>query len=81
MDTYLMKNDEQMQVEWAQLWYHPTQYQQHQYPQPWYRQNQYHQQQQYPPQWGMGILEVEDNNREKDLVKEEAKSYVIIAGS
>ena len=27
----------------------------------------------------MGILEVEDNNKEEDLVREEAKSYVIIA--
>ena len=30
---------------------------------------------------GVEILEVEDNNKEEDLVKEEAKSYVIIAGS
>ena len=27
---------------------------------------------------GVGILEVEDNNKEEDLVEEEAKSYVII---
>ena len=30
---------------------------------------------------GVEILEVEDNNKEEDLVKEEAKSYVIIVGS
>ena len=29
---------------------------------------------------GVGILEVEDNNQEEDLVEEEAKSYVIIMG-
>ena len=30
---------------------------------------------------GVGILEVEDKNKEEDLVEEEAKSYVIIVGS
>ena len=30
---------------------------------------------------GMGTLEVEDNNKEEDLVKEEAKLYVIIVGN
>ena len=30
---------------------------------------------------GLEILDVEDNNKEEDLVKEEAKSYVIIVGS
>ena len=30
---------------------------------------------------GVGILEIEDNNQEEDLVTEEAKSYVIIVGS
>ena len=29
----------------------------------------------------MWILEVEENNQEEDLVKEQAKSYVIIVGS
>ena len=29
---------------------------------------------------GEGILEVEDNNQEEDLVEEEAKLYVIIVG-
>ena len=29
---------------------------------------------------GVGILEVKDRNKEDDLVKEEAKSYVIIVG-
>ena len=29
---------------------------------------------------GVETLEVEDNNKEEDLVKEEAKSYVIIVG-
>ena len=30
---------------------------------------------------GVGILDVEDNIKEEDLVKEEAKLYVIIVGS
>ena len=29
---------------------------------------------------GVGILEVKDNNKEEDLVEEEAKLYVIIVG-
>ena len=81
MDTYLMKNDEQMQVERVQPQYKPMQYQQQQYPQPQYQQNQYSQQQKYPPQRGGGILEVEDNNKDEDLVEEEAQIYVIIVGS
>ena len=52
MDTYLMKNDEQMQVEGVQRQHQPAQYQQQQYPQPQYQQNQYPQQQHYPPQRG-----------------------------
>ena len=44
VDTYLMKNDEQTQVEWAQAQYHPaqyplTQFQKPQYPQPQYQPN------------------------------------------
>ena len=80
MDTYLMKNEEQMQVERVQPQYQPVQFQQ-QYPQPQYQQNRYPQQQRYRPQTGVGILEVEDYNKEEDLVKEEAKSYVISVGS
>ena len=30
---------------------------------------------------GVGILEVEDNNKEENLVEEDAKWYVIIVGS
>ena len=30
---------------------------------------------------GVGILEVEDNNKEENLVEEDAKLYVIIVGS
>ena len=56
MDTYLMKNDEQMQVERVQPQYQPTHYQQQQYPQPQYQSNQYPQQQQYALQMGVGIL-------------------------
>ena len=72
---------ERMQAEWAQPQYHPAQYQQQQYPQPQYQWNKYPQQQQYPPQRGVGPLEVEDSNQESDLVKEEAKLYSIIVGS
>ena len=39
VDTYLMKNEEQMQAEWAQDQYPPAQYQQSLYPQPQYQQN------------------------------------------
>ena len=53
MDTYLMKNDENMKDKKAhpqyQLYqYPPPQYQQPQYPQLQYLQNQYPKQQQYP---------------------------------
>ena len=70
MDTYLIKNGEQMQVEWDQA----------QYPQAWYLHPQYphnqYLQQQYPQQRGVESLMVEE--KEEDLVVEEAKLYVII---
>ena len=76
MDTYLMKNDEHMQVERAQPQYKldqytPTQFQQPQYPQPQYQLNQYPSQQHYPQPRGVEIFE------EEELVEEEAKSYAI----
>ena len=84
VDTYLMKIDEKMQVEWAQAQYQPAQYplaqyQKPQYPQLQYQQNQYMSQQQYPQPRGVEIFGAKDNNNkeEEDLVKEEAKSYVI----
>ena len=49
-------------------------------PQLQYQHNQYPQKQQYPLQRGVGILEVDDNKQEEDLVKEEVKLYVIIVG-
>ena len=73
VDTYLIMNEEKMQVKRDK-----AKYPQAQYPHPRYQQNQYPQKQYSQPR---GVEIPEDEDKEEDLVVEEAKLHVIIVGN
>ena len=80
MDTYLIKNDEKMQVEqmksqYQPAQYPPTQFQQPQYAQLQYQPNQYLLQKHYPQPWGVETFEAEENNNEAGILTNSRKQH------